>query len=68
MYQMERKRKRGKWGELSYLINSVGRIKREKKEKRNGEEEGAVREKNEIGVRSSTFSLRSTKIGPSVFV
>ena len=65
---MERKRKRGKWEELSYLINSVGRIKREKKEKRKGEEEGAVREKNESGVRSSTFSLRSTKIGPSVFV
>ena len=50
----------------SSWIDSMGeKEKREKKEKKR--KKGKERKK-ESGVRSSTFSLRSTEIGPSVFV
>ena len=63
----DKRSKRGRWEEISHFkqvgSDSVVRRKNEGKKKREKK-----RMKKESGVRSSTFSLRSTEIGSSVFV
>ena len=71
----ERKKERGRdmwqggrWEEISHL-NQVGSDSVGEKEKNEEEKKKKKKRKNkESGVRSSTFSLRSTEIRPSVFV
>ena len=53
---------RRRWEEISHL-NHVGTVRFERKKKREKK-----RKEKKIGVRSSTFSLGFTEIGPSVFV
>ena len=57
----------GKWEEISHL-NQVNQIRWERRKNKGKKKKENKRKKKESGVRSSTFSLRSTEIGPSVFV
>ena len=58
----EKTSKGGRWEEISHF-NQVGSDLEERRKNREKK-----RKKKKSGVRSSTFSLRSTEIGPSIFV
>ena len=67
MCQMERKGQKEEGGRKFLTLNKWDQI-RWREGKRRERKREKKRKKNESRVRNSTFSLRSTEIGPSVFV
>ena len=57
----------GRWEEISHL-NKVGSIRWGRKKNEGKKKTEKKRKKKEKGVRSSTFSLKFTEIGSSVFI
>ena len=68
MCQMERKGQKEEGGRKFPTLNKWDQIRWNEGKTRERKKKEKKRKKKESGVRSTTFSLRSTEIGPSIFV